>query len=115
MNIKRILPFILAVIMLISVTSCQKKPEAVDEPETPSEETAEPVEAVEPEPEPVEEPKYTPYQFDESKLVEYNGTVEHIFFHQIVAWPEMAFDGDTYEKGIDDWMCTADEFVKIMD
>ncbi|MBQ4426724.1 MAG: polysaccharide deacetylase family protein [Oscillospiraceae bacterium] len=118
MSIKRILLFILAAVMLVSVTACGKKPEDTEEPETPTEETetvADPETTVEPVEEPAEEPKYKPYQFDESKFVEYNGTVEHFFFHQIVAWPEMAFDGDSYEKGIDDWMCTADEFVKIMD
>ncbi len=40
--------------------------------------------------------------------------VEHMFFHPVVAYPELAFDGDGMEKGIDDWMVTADEYKKIL-
>jgi hypothetical protein len=40
--------------------------------------------------------------------------VEHMFFHPVVAYPELAFDGDSMEKGIDDWMVTADEYLKIL-
>lgn len=40
--------------------------------------------------------------------------VEHMFFHPVVAYPEMAFDGDSMTKGIDDWMVTADEYWKIL-
>ena len=56
--------------------------------------------------------EYVPYEFD--NLVEYNGVVEHIFFHPIIAYPELAFDGDAKEKGIDDWMVTVSEYNKIL-
>ena len=49
------------------------------------------------------------------KYEAYNGIVEHLFFHPIIAYPELAFDGDSEEKGLDDFMVTADEFWKIMD
>jgi len=55
---------------------------------------------------------YEPYQFD--NLVEYNGVVEHIFFHPVIAYPELAFDGDAKEAGIDDWMVTVSEYNKIL-
>ncbi|MDR3277318.1 MAG: polysaccharide deacetylase family protein [Oscillospiraceae bacterium] len=47
-------------------------------------------------------------------LVPWDGTVEHLFFHPVVAYPELAFDGDGDEKGIDDWMVTADEYKKML-
>ncbi len=44
----------------------------------------------------------------------YDGIVEHLFFHPVIAYPELAFDGDRQEKGLDDWMVTVDEFNKIL-
>jgi peptidoglycan/xylan/chitin deacetylase (PgdA/CDA1 family) len=49
------------------------------------------------------------------KLVEYTGKVTHIFFHPLLAYPEMAFDGDSMSKGFDDWFVTVSEFNKIID
>ena len=49
-----------------------------------------------------------------ANLVDYNGIVEHIFFHPIVAYNEMAFDGDYQEKGIDEYMVTLSEYNKIL-
>ena len=40
--------------------------------------------------------------------------VEHLFFHPVVAYPELAFDGDYKSDGIDDWMVTAGEYLKIL-
>ncbi|MCI8539183.1 MAG: hydrolase [Oscillospiraceae bacterium] len=40
--------------------------------------------------------------------------VEHLFFHPVVCYPELAFDGDNMEKGIDDWMVTVSEYNKIL-
>jgi peptidoglycan/xylan/chitin deacetylase (PgdA/CDA1 family) len=48
------------------------------------------------------------------KMVAYDGVVEHLFFHPIVAYPELAFDGDNMANGIDDWMVTVDEYDKIL-
>ena len=44
----------------------------------------------------------------------YDGIVEHLFFHPVVAYPELAFDGDSEANGIDDYMVTADEYRKIL-
>lgn len=46
--------------------------------------------------------------------VAYDGVVEHLFFHPVVAYPELAFDGDYMANGIDDWMVTAEEYLKIL-
>ena len=43
-----------------------------------------------------------------------NQVVEHLFFHPVVCYPELAFDGDNMEKGIDDWMVTVSEYNKIL-
>ena len=44
----------------------------------------------------------------------YDGIVEHLFFHPVIAYPELAFDGDAQEKGLDDYMVTAEEFLRIL-
>ena len=51
---------------------------------------------------------------DSVKWVEWNGVVEHLFFHPVVAYPEKAFDGDNMSNGIDDWMVTAGEYKKML-
>ncbi len=74
-----------------------------------------PPELLEPvEPDKPEEYEYTYMTWPEEELVPYTGTVEHLFFHQIIAYPELAFDGDNQEKGFDEWMVTVSEFNKIM-
>lgn len=40
--------------------------------------------------------------------------VSHLFFHTLIVDPERAFDGDEDAQGYDDYMCTIDEFTKIM-
>ncbi len=46
--------------------------------------------------------------------VPWDGVVEHLFFHPVVAYPEQAFDGDAAADGIDDFMVTADEYRAIL-
>lgn len=44
--------------------------------------------------------------------------VEHLFFHPVIAYPEFAFSDAVafdQQKGLDDWMVTAEEFKKILD
>jgi hypothetical protein len=62
----------------------------------------------------VNTPEPAPTPVAEVKLVPWDGRVEHLFFHPVVAYPELAFDGDGYEKGIDDYMVTADEYKKML-
>ena len=45
----------------------------------------------------------------------WDGVVEHLFFHPVVAYPELAFDGDSQSNGIDDYMVTVDEYNKILE
>jgi peptidoglycan/xylan/chitin deacetylase (PgdA/CDA1 family) len=49
------------------------------------------------------------------KLVPYKGNVEHIFFHPLIVYPELAFDGDSMAKGFFDWFVTVKEFRSILD
>jgi hypothetical protein len=46
--------------------------------------------------------------------VSYKGAVEHIFFHPLVAYPELAFDGDSMAQGYTDWFITVPEFKEII-
>ena len=47
-------------------------------------------------------------------LLPYEGPVEHIFFHPLVIYPELAFDGDSLAQGYDDWFVTVTEFRRIV-
>ncbi len=49
------------------------------------------------------------------ELVEYEGAVEHIFFHPLIVFPELAFDNDRHHKGFDDWFVTIPEFKRIIE
>ncbi len=75
--------------------------------ESPPAESASP--EVSPSPPPQPSPSAPPV-----KLVPYDGIVEHIFFHPTVAYPELAFDGDIKEKGIDQNMVTVSEYNKML-
>ncbi|MCX7746171.1 MAG: polysaccharide deacetylase family protein [Clostridia bacterium] len=48
-------------------------------------------------------------------LVKYNGPIQHIFFHPLIAFPELAFDNDYMTRGYNQWMITVKEFNKILD
>ncbi|MCC3375629.1 polysaccharide deacetylase family protein [Cohnella sp. REN36] len=61
-------------------------------------------------PEPTPSPSPTP----EVETVDYRGPVEHLFFHPLVAFPELAFDGDSISKGFDDWFVTVPEFKAML-
>ncbi|MEG1682218.1 MAG: hydrolase [Oscillospiraceae bacterium] len=47
-------------------------------------------------------------------LVPWEGAVEHLFFHPVIAYPQLAFDGDSQANGLDDWMITVGEYNKIL-
>lgn len=51
----------------------------------------------------------------EVKRVLYDGPVEHIFFHPLIAYPELAFDGDAMAQGYNDWFVTVPEFQRIIE
>ena len=126
---RRITSLFLVLLLLLSLTACGSSPapgsNGPSEPESPTQ--AEPPASdapAEPEPEPMPEPE--PYTIlnptaqpeggarDGVTYVPYDGVVEHLFFHPVVAYPELAFDGDYKSDGIDDWMVTAGEYLKIL-
>jgi hypothetical protein len=44
----------------------------------------------------------------------YKGPVEHIFFHPLIIYPQLAFDGDAMAQGYDDWFVTVPEFKRML-
>ncbi|UYZ14687.1 hypothetical protein A6764_07025 [Brevibacillus sp. WF146] len=52
---------------------------------------------------------------DTQELAVYRGPVEHIFFHPLIAYPTLAFDGDAMDKGYRDWFVTVPEFERIVE
>lgn len=53
-------------------------------------------------------------QEEEKNLVLYNGPVQHIFFHPLIAYAELTFDGDLQARGFNEWFVTIPEFKKII-
>ena len=114
----RIISLLLALLLLLSLAACGSAPES----DTPSRTEEPPAEA----PEIPEEPEPAPYTIldptvqpeggvrDGVTYVPYDGVVEHLFFHPVVAYPELAFDGDNQANGIDDYMVTVDEYDRIL-
>lgn len=47
-------------------------------------------------------------------LEPYKGPVEHIFFHPLIAYPELSFDGDSQQKGFDNYFVTVPEFKETI-
>ena len=68
-----------------------------------------------PAPEATQSPTPAPPSTPPQKLVEYNGVVEHLFFHEIIAYPQLAFNGNSMQKGYDDNMITVNEYNKILE
>lgn len=52
--------------------------------------------------------------FENVEKIEYTGPIEHVFFHPLVAYPNLAFDGDYQSKGMDDYMATDTEFKRFI-
>jgi hypothetical protein len=51
---------------------------------------------------------------DQAQLVDYHGPIEHIFFHPVIAFPELAFDQDALAKGYNDYFVTVNEFKRAL-
>ena len=123
---RRITSLLFALLLLLSLTACGSPAPASpgssgpSRPEEPSVEAPEADAPAEPEPEPepytILDPTVQPEGGvrDGVTYVAYDGVVEHLFFHPVVAYPELAFDGDYKSDGIDDWMVTAGEYLKIL-
>ena len=48
------------------------------------------------------------------ELVKYDGQFYHVFFHSLIVYPELAFDGDYMHEGYDMWMTTVSEFKNML-
>ena len=117
---RRILSLLLSALMLLSLTACGQQGGSPSASQGSAGSTA--ASSSEPDPTPVPEP----YVISDPKVmpegggkdgvpyVAWDGIVEHLFFHPVVAYPELAFDGDSQANGIDDWMVTVDEYNKIL-
>ena len=74
-----------------------------------------------PTPTPTQDPADTPPPPPEptpvldNDLVEWVGDVEHLFFHETIAYPDLAFPGRTDTNRLDDYMITAHEFKLILE
>ena len=121
----------LSLSLCLSLMACGTKPTAPpsapsgteDDAPPPSEDSI-PAAAPLPEPEEPQKPEYVisdPTVEPEGGMVNgvryvpFTGPVEHLFFHPVIAYPELAFDGDAQAVGLDDYMVTVDEFIKILD
>ena len=51
---------------------------------------------------------------EKGKLTEYDGQFYHVFFHSLIVYPELAFDGDYMHEGYDMWMTTVSEFKAML-
>ena len=104
---RRALALLGALVFVLPLTSCGKK--GSDDPAAGS---LAPVETAMPTPTPVPAEPTMPA----TPLVAWptNQVVEHLFFHPVVAYPELAFDGDSEAEGIDKYMVTVDEYNKIL-
>ncbi len=103
----RRLLYLAALILLLS--ACAAPPPPPEEPSPPEPEIEEPP------PAPVQEPYEIKDPTEEREgYVPWTGVVEHLFFHPVIAYPELAFDGDSQENGLDDFMVTVDEYNKIL-
>lgn len=118
---RRFLSFLLACFLLFSLTACGGSPAPSEDPDAAEEDTS--AQEAEEEPAPPEPEPYDIYDptvmpeggtRDGVTYAAYDGIVEHLFFHPVVAYPELAFDGDNQANGIDNYMVTVDEYNKIL-
>ena len=123
---KRYAALLLALALLLGLAACGGNSEEDPAP-APDQNAGDVQTPPAPEPEPEPEPEAEPYDiYDPTVLPEggtrdgvtyeaYDGIVEHLFIHPVIAYPELAFDGDSQEKGLDDYMITATEFARILE
>lgn len=55
------------------------------------------------------------YEDYKINFVKYEGEIEHIFFHSLIVYPELAFDNiGHYAQGYNMWFTTVDEFKNML-
>ena len=119
---RRILSLLLSALMLLSLTACGQQGGSASGSAGSAGSAAasasqeDPSATPEPEPYVISDPKVMPEggSKDGVPYVAWNDVVEHHFFHPVVAYPELAFDGDSQANGIDDWMVTVEEYNRIL-
>lgn len=99
--VKFLVSVFLCVLTIFSLSGCgSSEPEATPTPE--------------PTPRPTPVPSTPEPTLAPVMLAPYDGAVEHIFFQEIIAWPELAFNGSSREEQMDAEYVTADEFWKVL-
>ena len=121
---RRFTSLLLLSTLLLSLTACSTTgtaagtSDADTDADAPADTDTVPEEDAAPEPEPytILSPTEMPEggERDGVTYAAWDGIVEHLFFHPVVAYPELAFDGDAEANGIDDYMVTVDEYDKIL-
>lgn len=115
---RRLTALLLALLLLAALPACSASDDSPESSAGSPAETPGTGTGAEPEPEPytILDPTVMPEggSRDGVTYTAYDGIVEHLFFHPVVAYPELAFDGDAQSDGIDDYMVTADEYRKIL-
>ncbi len=116
---KKLTALLLTLVMLLTMAACGGKNNSdtpTETPDPPAVETPAEPESPEPEPYDIYDPTVMPEGGvrDGVTYVAWDGIVEHLFFHPVIAYPELAFDGDYKEQGLDDWMVTVTEFNRIL-
>ena len=115
---KRFLCLLLTLAAFWTLTACGGQGAAApkEDPDAAAEDAKDDQSEPEPEPYTILDPKVMPEggSRDGVTYAAWDGIVEHLFFHPVVAYPELAFDGDAQADGIDDWMVTVDEYDKIL-
>ena len=121
-HLKRPLTLLLALGLTLSLAACggEEGAQSQNTPAPVQSETPAPLPTPSPTPEP------DPYEavrtyWSEDQLTQAWGpgqVVEHLFFHPVIAYPQWAFhdcSATEQEKvGLDDWMVTVDEYIKIL-
>ena len=115
--LRRFAALSLALLMVLPLAACQDKPagDGGNNPDAQVTPTAEPTPT--PTPDPYEAVRT---YWSEDQLTQAWGpeqVVEHLFFHPVIAYPEFTFSSavpENRQKGLDDWMVTADEFKAIL-
>lgn len=126
---QRIISILLLLAMLLALTACAfpaAAPDAPPEESSPVDSETEETPEEAPPPEEESAVQQEPYEIldptvmpeggarDGVTYAAWDGIVEHLFFHPVVAYPELAFDGDAQANGIDDYMVTVGEYNKIL-